>query len=93
MGAKKNKKNRQERKVANRKLRKGLTENPRKARKAYKKHGQEIYEMSKIIHIVVEKSMGFGGGGWDTGYITYIIYQSKIIATNRTVCNDSRGCH
>ena len=42
-----------------------------------------------MIHIVVEKSMGFGGGGWDTGYITYIISKGKIIATNRESYNTS----
>ena len=38
MGAKK-KKNRAERKAAKRKMMKGLTDNPRSSRKAYKKHG------------------------------------------------------
>lgn len=43
-----------------------------------------------MIHIVVEKRMGFGGGGWDTGYFTYVIYQGKIIATNREKYNNSK---
>lgn len=43
-----------------------------------------------MIHIVVEKSMGFGGGGWGTGYITYIIFQGEIIATNKEKYNNSK---
>ena len=34
-----------------------------------------------MLYIVIEKSMGFGGGGWDTGYYIYLIRDGKIIKT------------
>jgi len=37
-----------------------------------------------MIHIVVEKSMGFGGGGWDTGYYIYLIRNGKVFKKIRT---------
>lgn len=37
-----------------------------------------------MLYIVVEKSMGFGGGGWETGYYIYLIRKGKVIKTIRT---------
>lgn len=37
-----------------------------------------------MLYIVVEKSMGFGGGGWDTGYYIYLIRKGRVIKTVRT---------
>lgn len=34
---------------------------------------------SKMVYIVVEESMGFGGGGWDVGYYIYLIRNGKVI--------------
>ena len=33
--------------------------------------------------MVVEKSMGFGNGGWDIRYITYIVHQGKVVASTQ----------
>jgi len=38
---------------------------------------------SKMLHIVVEKSMGFGGGGWDVGYYIHFIRNGKVVKTIR----------
>ena len=32
-----------------------------------------------MLYIVVEESMGFGGGGWETGYYIYLIRNGKVI--------------
>jgi len=41
-----------------------------------------------MIHIVVEKSLGFGSGGWGAGYNTYLVHQGRIIATTRGIHDD-----
>ncbi len=37
-----------------------------------------------MIHIVVETSLGFGGGGWETGYYVYLIRNGKVFKKIRT---------
>lgn len=39
---------------------------------------------SKMLYIVVEESMGFGGGGWSTGYYIYLIRKGKVVKRIRT---------
>lgn len=34
-----------------------------------------------MLYIVIEKSQGFGGGGWETGYYIYLIREGKVIKT------------
>lgn len=40
-----------------------------------------------IHHIVVERSLGFGGGGWEIGYHIYLIAKGKKYKTIRTMDN------
>lgn len=32
-----------------------------------------------MLYIVIEKAMGFGGGGWDIGHYIYLIRKGKVI--------------
>ena len=32
-----------------------------------------------MLYIVVEESLGFGGGGWEIGYHIYLIHKGKVI--------------
>lgn len=31
-----------------------------------------------MVYIVVEESMGFGSGGWETGYYIYVIREGRV---------------
>lgn len=42
-----------------------------------------------MVYIVVEESLGFGGGGWETGYHIYIIRRGKVIKKIGTCDKDS----
>lgn len=37
-----------------------------------------------MLYIIVEESMGFGGGGWETGYFIHLIRKGKVIKRIRS---------
>jgi len=41
-----------------------------------------------MLHIIIHETMGFGGGGWDTGYYIYIVKKTGVPKPYRSGSRD-----